>query len=116
MMSEYTPAEVREGVRSGILDAIERDVELRGGRAAQLLLAAGVVGVAGAGSLTLLHAPQPFGQHPPGPIGTIQLRCTIRRLVGRKDDAGLAASRSVGCTVRDGNPSDAHYLPQPLVK
>jgi hypothetical protein len=65
MVSKYTPTVVREGVRSGILDAIERDVELRGGRAAQLLLAAGVVGVAGALGLTLLLSSHPFGQHPP---------------------------------------------------
>jgi hypothetical protein len=103
MMSEYTPAEVREGVRSGILDAIERDVELRGGRAAQLLLAAGVVGVAGAVAVTLLLSPHPFGQHPAWHIavfsavwsGLLVVGFAIAFLGVRTPSLPLASSASV---------------------
>jgi hypothetical protein len=59
-----TPAELREGIRGGILSSIQRDVELRGGRTARLLVAAGVVGVVGAIGATLLVARHPFGHHP----------------------------------------------------
>lgn len=65
MGDERTPAEVREGVRKGILASIRQDVELRGGRTARLLLAAGVVGVAGAIGATLLVSQHPFDHHPP---------------------------------------------------
>lgn len=61
---ERAPAEIRAGVRSGILDAIQRDVELRGGRTARLLAAAGVLGVLGAVGVTLLVGQHPFGHHP----------------------------------------------------
>ncbi len=60
-----TPHAVREGVRSGILSSIKHDVELRGGRTARLLVAAGVVGVVGALGVTLLISGHPFGHHPP---------------------------------------------------
>ncbi len=63
--SESTPPGVREGVRAGILDTIKHDVELRGGRTARLLAAAGLVGVAGALGVTLLVSTHPFGHHPP---------------------------------------------------
>lgn len=59
MGEERTPPEVREGVRSGILASIKRDVELRGGHTARLLLAAGVVGVIGAIGATLLVSGHP---------------------------------------------------------
>lgn len=103
MMSEYTPAEVREGVRSGILDAIERDVELRGGRAAQLLLAAGVVGVAGALAVTLLLSPHPFDHHPAWHIavfsavwsGLLVVGFAIAFLGVRTPSLPLASSASV---------------------
>lgn len=62
---DRTPADVRDGVRSGILDAITQDVEQRGGRTARLLGAAGVVGVLGAIGVTLLISAHPFGHHPP---------------------------------------------------
>jgi hypothetical protein len=62
---ERTPSDVREGVRSGILASIRHDVELRGGRTARLLLAAGVIGVAGAVGAILLISGHPFGHHPP---------------------------------------------------
>ena len=65
MENEQTPPEVREGVRSGILATIAHDVELRGGRTAWLLVAAGLIGVAGAIGVTLLISGHPFGHHPP---------------------------------------------------
>jgi len=64
MESESTPSELREGVRSGIVAAVERDVELRGGRTARLLVAAGAIGVLGAVGITLMLAAHPFGHHP----------------------------------------------------
>jgi hypothetical protein len=65
MNTERTPPDVREGVRTGILSSIKHDVELRGGRTARLLIAAGFVGVAGALGITLLVSTHPFGQRPP---------------------------------------------------
>lgn len=64
MEGERTPPELREGVRSGIVAAVERDVELRGGRTARLLIAAGAIGVVGAVGITLILAGHPFGHHP----------------------------------------------------
>ena len=64
MESERTPSDVREGVRTGILSSINRDVELRGGRTARLLVASGIVGVAGAVGVTLLVSAHPFDHHP----------------------------------------------------
>ncbi len=65
MGSERTPPELREGVRSGIVAAVERDAELRGGRTARLLAAAGGLGVFGAIGITLMLSGHPFGHHPP---------------------------------------------------
>ena len=65
MENQRTPHEVREGVRSGILTSIKRDVELRGGRTARLLAAAGIVGVLGSIGVTLFISGHPFGHHPP---------------------------------------------------
>ena len=64
MVDERTPPDVREGVRSGIFAAIERDVEKRGGRTARMLVAAGLAGAAGAVGLTLLVSGHPSGHHP----------------------------------------------------
>jgi len=64
MESESTPPELREAVRAGIVAAVERDVELRGGRTARLLVAAGAIGVLGAVGITLMLADHPFGHHP----------------------------------------------------
>ena len=64
MENDRTPQEVREGVRSGILASLERDIEKRGGRTARLLVAAGVIGVAGAVGITLLVSRHPFEHHP----------------------------------------------------
>src|SRR5512134_1895609 len=64
MKREGTPSELREGVRSGIVAAVERDVELRGARTARLLVAAGAIGALGAIGITLLIADHPFDHHP----------------------------------------------------
>lgn len=61
---ETTPGDLREGVRAGIVAAVERDVELRGGRTARLLVAAGAVGIVGAVGITLMLVDHPFGHHP----------------------------------------------------
>lgn len=64
MGDELTPPELRDGIRNGVVGALQRDFELRGGRTARLLLVAGVIGVAGAVGITLLVAGHPFGHHP----------------------------------------------------
>jgi hypothetical protein len=63
--SDRTPPDVREGVRSGIIAAVERDAELRGARTARRLIAAGALGVFGAIGITLMLSGHPFGHHPP---------------------------------------------------
>jgi hypothetical protein len=55
---------LREGVHSGILAGLERDLAQRGGRTARRLLIAGVVGVPGAVGVTLLLSGHPYGHHP----------------------------------------------------
>ncbi len=65
MANGDTPRELREGVRSGILASIKRDVELRGGRTAGLLVSAGLIGVVGAIGATLMISGHPFGHHAP---------------------------------------------------
>lgn len=64
MGSESTPPDLREGVRTGVLEGLKRDFELSGGRTARLLVVAGVIGVAGAVGITLLVSGHPFGHHP----------------------------------------------------
>lgn len=64
MGSESTPPELREAVRSSIVTTVKRDVELRGGRTARLLVAAGAVGIVGAIGITLMLVDHPFGHHP----------------------------------------------------
>ncbi len=63
--TDRTPPDLRAGVRAGILAAVERDAELRGGRTARLLAAAGALGVLGAVGITLMLSGHPFGHHPP---------------------------------------------------
>src|SRR6266516_3464721 len=65
MASDSTPPDLREGVRSGIIAAIDRDAELRGGRTARRLVAAGVLGVFGAIGMIRMLAGHPYGHHPP---------------------------------------------------
>lgn len=64
MPTDQAPAELREGVRSGILAALDRDTELRGGRTARLLAAAGVLGVFGTIGMIQLLSGHPYGHHP----------------------------------------------------
>lgn len=64
MEQGQTPGYLREGVRTGILGAIERDVERRGGRTARLLVAAGALGVFGAVGMIEMLAVHPYGHHP----------------------------------------------------
>jgi hypothetical protein len=62
---ERTPADLREGVRAGILASLERDLAQRGGRTARRLLIAAVIGVPGALGATLLLSGHAFAHHPP---------------------------------------------------
>ena len=64
MEGESTPPDLREAMRAGIVSTIERDVELRGGRTARLLIAAGAIGILGATGITLMLVDHPFGHHP----------------------------------------------------
>lgn len=64
MGSDQTPRDVREGVRIGIIGALERDTELRGGRTAGLLVAAGALGVIGAIGMVQMLSGHPYGHHP----------------------------------------------------
>lgn len=104
MEDERTPFEVREGVRSGILDTIKHDVELRGGRTVSLLFAAGIVGVAGALGVTLLVSTHPFDHHPPWHVmvfstvwaGLLVVSFAVAFLQIRTPTLPLARSVSVG--------------------
>lgn len=104
MDSEPAPHEVREGVRAGILDTIRHDVELRGGRTARLLAAAGFVGVFGAVGVTLLVSTHPFGHHPPWHVavfsavwaGLLVVTFAIAFLQVRTPSLPLARSAAVG--------------------
>lgn len=104
MEGKSTPTDVREGVRSGILSSIKHDVELRGGRTARLLVAAGLIGVAGAVGVTLLISGHPFGHHPPWHVavfssiwaGLLVVSFAIAFLQVRTPTLPLAQSASVG--------------------
>lgn len=104
MVSEHSPPEVREGVRSGILSSIQHDVELRGGRTARLLVAAGLIGVLGAIGVTLLVSGHPFGHHPPWHVavfsaiwaGLLVVSFAIAFLQVRTPSLPLARSAAVG--------------------
>lgn len=104
MENERTPTEVQEGVRSGILASIRRDMELRGGRTARLLLAAGVVGVIGAIGVTLMVSGHPFDHHPPWHVtvfsavwaGLLVVSFAIVFLGIRTPSLPLARSAAVG--------------------
>ncbi len=65
MGNERTPSDLREGVRSGILAAVERDLDFRGGRTARRLATAGAIGAIGAIGVTFLLSGHPYGHHPP---------------------------------------------------
>jgi hypothetical protein len=104
MGNEHTPEDLREGVRVGILTAIERDVERRGGETARRLAAAGVVGTAGAIGLTLLLSHHPFAHHPSwhpvvfGSVwaGLLVVSLAITFLELRTPSLPLARSAAVG--------------------
>jgi hypothetical protein len=104
MGNEPTPPEVREATRTGILGALKRDFELRGGRTARLLVAAGVIGVAGAVGITLLLSGHPFDHHPPWHIvffsatwaGLLVVSLSIALLQLRTPSLPLARAASVG--------------------
>ena len=99
-----TPADLREGVRSGILDSLRHDVELRGGRTARVLVAAGVAGVVGAVGATLLVSGHPFGHHPSWHVtvfsavwaGLLVVSFAIAFLGVRTPSLPIARSASVG--------------------
>ncbi len=65
MGSERTPVELREGVRSAIVAALDRDTDLRGGRTARLLVAAGALGIFGAVGMIRMLSGHPYAHHPP---------------------------------------------------
>jgi len=104
MADERTPPDVREGVRSGIYAALERDVERRGGHTARLLAAAGVVGVIGAVGLMLLVSGHPFDHHPTWHVavfsavwaGLLVVSLAVAFLRVRTPTLPLARSASVG--------------------
>ncbi len=102
--NERAPDSIREGVRSGILATIRQDVELRGGRAARLLLAAGFAGVAGGLGATLLVAAHPYDHHPPWHVvvfssvwaGLLVVAFSVAFLQLRTPRLPLARSAAVG--------------------
>jgi len=104
IQEERTPPGIREGVRSGILASIQRDVELRGGRTARLLVAAGVVGVLGAVGVTLLVGRHPFDHHPSWHLavfgavwaGLLVVSLSIAFLQVRTPSLPLSRAASVG--------------------
>ena len=104
MDEQQTPTELREGVRSGILGALQLDVEQRGGRTARRLILAGLIGVAGALGATLLVAGHPFGHHAPWHLaafstlwaGLLIVALAIALLDIRTPSVPLARSASIG--------------------
>jgi hypothetical protein len=104
MGSERTPPEVRETTRSGVLGALARDLELRGGRTARRLVAAGVIGVGGAVGITLLLSGHPFGHHPAWHVavfsavwaGLLVVSLAIALLELRTPSLPLSRAASVG--------------------
>jgi hypothetical protein len=104
MEHERTPGELREGVRSAIVDTLERDVEMRGGRTARLLAAAGAIGVLGALGVTLMLSGHPFGHHPPWHVlvftavwaGLLVVSLALVFLQVRTPSLPLARAASVG--------------------
>jgi hypothetical protein len=99
-----TPRELREGVRTGILSSIQRDVDLRGGRTARLLASAGLIGVVGAIGAVLMISGHPFGHHAPWHIavfasvwaGLLVVSLSIAFLQVRTPSLPLAHAACVG--------------------
>lgn len=104
MEDEPTPTGLREGVRQGIVTALQRDIELRGARTALRLVSAGVVGVLGALGVTLLLSGHSFGPHHPWYVtaftatwaGLLVVSLTLALLQVRTPSLPLARSASVG--------------------
>ncbi len=99
-----TPEDLREGVRSGIVASIKRDVELRGGRTARMLAAAGVIGALGAVGVTLMLSGHPYGHHPSWHVvvftavwaGLLVVSLALVFLQVRSPSLPLASAASVG--------------------
>lgn len=104
MDERETPAGLREEVRAGIVTALQRDFERRGGRTARLLVLAGVIGVAGSLGAILLVADHPFGHHAPWHVaaftavwaGLLIVSLALALLQVRTPELPLARSASVG--------------------
>lgn len=99
-----TPPELREGVRSGVLASIQRDVDLRGARTARLLVSAGLIGILGAVGATLMISGHPFGHHAPWHLavfasvwaGLLVVSLSITFLQVRTPSLPLARAACVG--------------------
>lgn len=104
MDEQQSPTDLREGVRSGIVGVLQRDVEQRGWRTARLLIVAGTIGVAGALGATLLVTKHPFGHHEPWHVaafstvwaGLLVVTLAIALLQVRTPTLPLARSASIG--------------------
>ena len=102
--SDRTPLDLREGVRSGILSSIRRDVEHRGGRTARQLASAGLIGIMGAIGATLMISGHPFGHHAPWHVavfasvwaGLLVVSLSIAFLQVRTPSLPLARAACVG--------------------
>jgi hypothetical protein len=101
---ERTPSELREQVRSGITEALARDAELRGGRTARLLAAAGAVGAFGAIGMVRMVSAHPYDHHPAWHLavfaalwsGLLVVTLTIAFLQVRTPSLPLARATRVG--------------------
>lgn len=104
MDERQTPEDLREGVRSGIVASLKRDVELRGGRTARMLAAAGVIGALGAVGVTLMLSGHPYGHHPSWHVvvftavwaGLLVVSLSLVFLQVRSPSLPLASAASVG--------------------
>lgn len=104
MDGERRSKDIREGVRAGIIATLERDVELRGGRTARLLAAAGAIGVLGAVGVALMLSGHPFGHHPSWHIvvftavwaGLLVVSLSLVFLRVRSPSLPIASAASVG--------------------
>jgi len=104
VQDNQTPRELQEGVRSGILASLQRDIDLRGGRTARLLASAGLIGVVGAAGATLLISGHPFGHHAPWHVavfasvwaGLLVVSLSIAFLQVRTPSLPLAHAACVG--------------------
>jgi hypothetical protein len=104
MGKDGAPPDLREGVRSGIVATLKHDIEMRGGRTARLLVAAGTVGAVGAVGITLLVSGHPFDHHPSWHLvvfsavwaGLLVVSLALVFLRVRTPSLPLARSASVG--------------------